>query len=205
MNFDGADSTCTYYIDEVGTTSIGVGGVMTNDGRPMMPSPMTSGQATNVASFFHTEQSGSAAYGSIVDDIGVCDATNGYLAVGERCDASAVPTPTATPTYFPDWDGDGVANAVDNCSRHANVLQDDTDNDDCGNICDADYDQSGTAGFPDFGEFLLAFGGTDQEYQHLEPIRDGDIVGYPDFGQFVLFWGNTTGPSGTTSGTTACP
>jgi hypothetical protein len=32
--------------------------------------------------------------------------------------------------------------------------QDDTDGDDCGNLCDADYNNDGIVGFPDFGIFL---------------------------------------------------
>lgn len=106
----------------------------------------------------------------------------------------------------PDSDGDGVADAIDNCSDDINTLQDDTDRDDCGNLCDADYDDSGVVGFPDFGAFALAFGGTDQEYCHVEPISGPPcVVGFPDFGFFALNFGATPGPSGSTAGTTACP
>jgi hypothetical protein len=104
----------------------------------------------------------------------------------------------------PDLDSDGIGDEIDNCSEFANTGQDDTDSDDCGNLCDADYDQGGAVGFPDFGAFVLAYGGTDEEFCHNEPIP-GCSVGFPDFGSFVLLYGSTPGPSGTTAGTTACP
>ena len=99
---------------------------------------------------------------------------------------------------------DGVLNAADNCSEKYNPAQDDTDADSCGNICDADYDDSAVVGFPDFGQFVTAFLSTDQEKCHIEPIP-GCVVGFPDFGAFVSMFLTSPGPSGTTAGTTACP
>jgi len=104
----------------------------------------------------------------------------------------------------PDFDGDGVADSSDNCSEVSNTGQDDTDLDDCGNLCDADYDNNGAGGFPDFGAFTVAFGTTDEEKIHGEPVVGG-TVGFPDFGFFTSNFGNPPGPSGTTAGTTACP
>ncbi len=104
----------------------------------------------------------------------------------------------------PCYDGDGVGCAIDNCWEDFNTGQDDTDLDGCGNICDADYDQSGIVGFPDFGQFVAAFGSTDEEKCHNEPIP-GCTVGFPDFGSFVSMFGSIPGPSGPTAGTTACP
>jgi hypothetical protein len=104
----------------------------------------------------------------------------------------------------PDSDGDGVTDAIDNCSDRVNTGQDDTDLDDCGNLCDADYGQTGTAGLADFGAFVAAFGGTDEEKCHVEAIP-GCTVGLGDFGFFVANFGVIPGPSGTTAGTTACP
>jgi len=105
----------------------------------------------------------------------------------------------------PDADGDGVADGIDNCSQAANDGQDDTDGDDCGNICDADYDQSGTVAFPDFGTFVGVFGLTGNEDQcHIQPIP-GCTVAFPDFGYLVGAFGGGAGPSGTTVGTLACP
>lgn len=105
----------------------------------------------------------------------------------------------------PDFDNDGVADNVDNCSEIANPAQVDTDGDDCGNLCDADYDQSGTVGFPDFGAFTSVFNTTGNENQcHVAPIP-GCTVGFPDFGFFTSNFNAPPGPSGTTPGTTACP
>jgi hypothetical protein len=104
----------------------------------------------------------------------------------------------------PDLDGDGVADAIDNCSEAVNPGQDDTDLDDCGNLCDADYDQNGFIGFPDLAEFAQAFSTADAEKCHIEPIP-GCTVGIPDYGFFYANTGGIPGPSGTTAGTTACP
>jgi len=104
----------------------------------------------------------------------------------------------------PDDDGDGVSNGLDNCSTVMNAAQDDTDSDDCGNFCDADYDNSGTVSFGNFGAFSIAFGGSDEEFCHVGVIP-GCVVGFDDFGFFSGAFGGPPGPSGTTSGTTACP
>ena len=103
----------------------------------------------------------------------------------------------------PDSDADGVANVIDNCSEVANSDQDDTDGDDCGNLCDTDYDQNGVAGWSDFGFFQQCFGTTSELCQHHQPI--GPFAGFVDFGAFLTDFGKTPGPSGTTAGTTACP
>ena len=99
---------------------------------------------------------------------------------------------------------DGVPDYMDNCVVACNTIQDDTDLDDCGNLCDADYDNDGIVGFSDFGAFVAAFGGTNEEFCHTEPIA-GCIVGFPDFGFMVSRFGTMPGPSNSTAGTTACP
>jgi hypothetical protein len=109
-----------------------------------------------------------------------------------------------TPAFAQDFDGDGFGDAIDNCSLVSNSAQDDTDGDDCGNLCDADYDGNGAVGFPDFGEIVDAYGGPDAQKCHVEPIP-GCVVGFPDFGFLVATYAFAPGPSGTTAGTTACP
>jgi len=41
-----------------------------------------------------------------------------------------------TPAFTLDFDGDAVADVVDNCSEDVNSFQDDTDGDYCGNLCE---------------------------------------------------------------------
>jgi hypothetical protein len=101
------------------------------------------------------------------------------------------------------FDADGVSDNIDNCSEAPNPDQDDTDADQCGNLCDADYDNSGTVGFEDFGLFTQNFATTNELYNHTEPVDD--LVGFADFGFFSVNFGTNPGPSGTTPGTTACP
>ena len=105
----------------------------------------------------------------------------------------------------PDFDGDGVADTLDNCSVRVNPDQVDTDGDDCGNLCDADYNQSGIVDIGDFGAFLQCWGYNNTLCQHTPPIGPGQSVSIGDFGFFSANFGSVPGPSGTTAGTTACP
>jgi hypothetical protein len=108
----------------------------------------------------------------------------------------------------PDGDGDGIPDSADNCSDASNAGQDDTDGDDCGNLCDADYTQDGVIGFADFGQFAVAFNVAGNPLQqHSEPVDPGRVVGFADFGYFASVFNvpGSVGPSGTTVGTLACP
>jgi hypothetical protein len=107
-----------------------------------------------------------------------------------------------------DFDSDGVFDNLDNCSEAVNPTQDDTDADDCGNLCDADYSQDGIVGFADFGGFAAAFNVVGNPLQqHAEPVDPAAQVGFADFGYFASVFNipNVVGPSGTTAGTLECP
>ena len=86
----------------------------------------------------------------------------------------ALPALGGPPCTGPDQDSDGHVDMCDNCLTDPNVSQTDCDSDGCGNVCDADFDQSG-------------------------------LVAIADFSRFAILFGGAPGPSGTTSGTTACP
>jgi hypothetical protein len=109
-----------------------------------------------------------------------------------------------TPLFAQDWDADGVQDALDNCSEDVNSGQVDTDLDDCGNLCDADYDQTGVVGFLDLFKFGAEFGRGSPLFCHVPPIP-GCLVGFSDWAFMYLSFGRPPGPSGTTAGTTACP
>ena len=98
-----------------------------------------------------------------------------------------------TPAFAVDTDGDGFDDVIDNCDLKPNPGQDDTDADGCGNLCDADYDNVETVGFFDFLEFAGAFGTTDEEKCHFEPIP-GCTVGFNDFLIFADLYGDPPGP-----------
>ena len=102
-----------------------------------------------------------------------------------------------------DFDSDGVWDNSDNCSERANPAQDDSDTDDCGNLCDADYDATGAVNFIDFSAFSFAFGSNDLQKDHTEPVAGN--INFIDFSFFSAAFGSTPGPSGTTAGTIACP
>ncbi len=110
-----------------------------------------------------------------------------------------------TPAFAGEHDGDGVADRIDNCIMVNNSTQDDTDQDDCGNLCDADYDNDGAVGILDFGQFSNAYLTNDEEKIHTDGLVAGGTVGLLDFGFFGAAFLTVPGPSGTTAGTTACP
>jgi hypothetical protein len=93
-----------------------------------------------------------------------------------------------------DVDGDGINNDSDNCLEAWNIMQDDTDVDGYGNLCDADYDNTGVVSFDNFLGFAGAFGLTsDPEKCHEEPIP-GCVVGFNDFLFFAGAYGFPPGP-----------
>ena len=110
-----------------------------------------------------------------------------------------------TPAFAGEHDGDGVPDRIDNCLMINNSTQDDTDQDDCGNLCDADYDNDGIVGILDFGQFGAAYLTNDEEKIHIDGEVAGGTVGLLDFGGFAGLYLSVPGPSGTTIGTVACP
>jgi Thrombospondin type 3 repeat len=99
-------------------------------------------------------------------------------------------------------DCDGVPDNVDNCATVPNASQCDTDQDGYGNACDADVNNDGIVGGPDFGIFTASFGATGANVADLN--CDG-IVGGPDFGGFTRMFGGSPGPSGLScAGTIPC-
>jgi hypothetical protein len=131
------------------------------------------------------------------------------LVVGLPLAAMAGPTPGGT-----DTDGDGVENAFDNCTTlgGAQSNQKDVDHDGCGDRCDGDFDQNGTAGSNDFLALKAAFGSsTGQPAYNAVPGADMDCNGAIGSSDFLLFkaeFGTTAGPSGISNSgrnPTACP
>ena len=103
----------------------------------------------------------------------------------------------------PDSDGDTVNDCADNCIDVANPGQDDSDGDSCGNLCDGDFDQDSIIGYPDMGRLSANVGTTNSNFDLTEPVGDG--VGEADANALMALFGTTPGPSGTTTGTLACP
>lgn len=106
-----------------------------------------------------------------------------------------------------DTDGDGVVDVLDNCVAKPNASQNDSDGDGCGNACDQDITQDGVVAILDFSALALAFGSTvppaNPALDFTEP--PDHIIAILDFSAMSLVFTGTPGPSGTTSGTTACP
>jgi hypothetical protein len=92
-----------------------------------------------------------------------------------------------------DTDGDGFADAADNCTEQANAGQQDTDGDGIGNACDGDFNGDCTVNFIDLGEMK-------SEFFHagaLEEDLNGDgVVNFVDLGLLKAGFFGRPGPSG---------
>ncbi|MDJ0864785.1 MAG: thrombospondin type 3 repeat-containing protein [Myxococcota bacterium] len=108
----------------------------------------------------------------------------------------------------PDFDEDGVPDALDNCVETPNASQRDTARDGYGDACDPDYNNDGAVGIPDFNVLRGQFGLTDED-PGFDPAVDHNedgAVGIPDFNVFRSFFGGPPGPSGLEcAGTVPCP
>ena len=85
----------------------------------------------------------------------------------------------------------------------ANPAQDDTDGDNCGNICDGDFNQDGDIKVGELFVIIDFLGLFDELHNMSEPVTDDVKVG--DIFVVIPFLGFPAGPSATTEGTLACP
>lgn len=93
-----------------------------------------------------------------------------------------------------DADGDGVDDALDNCTQVANADQRDTNGDGYGNLCDADLDNNGMVNTRDLALFKTAFG---QTGANLDADLNGNgSVNTQDLAIFKGLFGKPPGPSG---------
>lgn len=94
--------------------------------------------------------------------------------------------------FATDADGDGVTNSADNCQDIANPFQRDTDNDNYGNICDADFNNDCVVNGVDLGIMKLRFFGADPDAD----LNGDGVVNAVDLGLLRARFFATPGPSG---------
>jgi hypothetical protein len=106
-----------------------------------------------------------------------------------------------------DTDGDGIANAADNCTLVPNgplapdaggASQRDTDGDGYGNLCDGDLNGNGAVNAADLALFRLAFG-SNAASANWNPHADfngSGSVNAADLALFRTLFSNPPGPSG---------
>ena len=108
----------------------------------------------------------------------------------------------------PDSDADGVADAEDDCLLVPNYTQLDSNQDGYGNACDADYDDDGLVGSPDWILLAKAFGATSGSPSYDAALdADGNgVIGTAEFALVGSWFGDPPGPSGLAcAGTIPCP
>ncbi|MCC6640065.1 MAG: right-handed parallel beta-helix repeat-containing protein [Deltaproteobacteria bacterium] len=122
--------------------------------------------------------------------------------------------PASIGTIDPDRDADGVLDPVDNCLEDANGalagpnVQLDADGDGIGNVCDADLNQDGFVGIPDFGIMLPCYlksvgpgKGPAGDPECRESDMDGNgVVQVQDFLYFLFGYNAPPGPVGAKDG-----
>jgi hypothetical protein len=115
---------------------------------------------------------------------------------------------TSSPREEPDADSDGVTDAEDDCLLAGNSSQLDTDQDGYGNACDADYNNDGMVGAPDWAMLGGAFGATSGSPDY-DPRLDANGDGVIGTAELVLLgssFGDPPGPSGLAcAGSPPCP
>lgn len=116
------------------------------------------------------------------------------LAVRSDLAGDAIPTTLIASTNVElDTDGDGVPDAIDNCTLEPNGDQRDTNGDGFGNICDADLNNDNIINFLDLGLVRSVFF-TDAE----DADFNGDgVVNFVDLGILRQSFFGEPGPSGT--------
>jgi hypothetical protein len=132
---------------------------------------------------------------------------SGGLEIIELPNCGATPVFGAGGAGPPDEDGDGVLDFQDNCLGVSNPDQLDTNQDGYGNLCDADFNDDGVIGGPEFNAILIAFGaesgdpGFDPD---MDMNGDGAIGGF-EFNLVLGAFGGVPGPSGLScAGTPGC-
>jgi hypothetical protein len=77
-----------------------------------------------------------------------------------------------------------VPDAVDNCVTAPNPGQEDSDNDLCGNHCDADYNQDTAVSIIDYGIFRSCFSGSVRAVCDHAPELLNGVISIEDFAVF---------------------
>ena len=99
-----------------------------------------------------------------------------------------------------DSDQDGVPDEFDNCTNVLNAPQRDTDGDNYGNACDADFNNDCVVNAVDLGLLRVAFFSTDGEpnWNPNADINGDGVVNVVDLGTLRSVFFQAPGPSGTT-------
>lgn len=104
-----------------------------------------------------------------------------------------------------DFDGDGVFDLFDNCVRHDNVEQQDSDQDGFGNVCDADFNDDGVVGAGDVALIASRAGVLAAGNEEFDLDSSG-VVGANDVARAANASGQPPGPSGLAcAGVAPCP
>jgi hypothetical protein len=98
----------------------------------------------------------------------------------------------------PDADSDGIPDVLDKCSQDSRnaALTCDTDQDGYGNVCDADFNQSGTTNSTDFSMFFVPSLNSGVPSSRGTDMNCSGTVNSTDFSMFFVPKLNTSAPPG---------
>jgi hypothetical protein len=101
VNVDGTNGQCDVYVDLASSNDWGTGDVYKICASGCDEGQLDSTDTWTVKGISHVEESGQST-GSVIDNLGLCDATAGFTPAGTKCGRDTpVATPTASPTATP--------------------------------------------------------------------------------------------------------
>lgn len=140
---------------------------------------------------------------SLIDEsvaaVGLGDPADAYTPATDILGAvrDSAPDAGAYEYFPPDTDGDGIADAEDNCTLVANPSQCDSDGDGYGNLCDGDLDNNGFTNVQDYAQFRAELGAPSTPPSfNVADLNCNSAVNAQDYAIFRRLLGLPPGPSG---------
>lgn len=205
----------TYEVTNTGEVAVSEGEVTVTDSQPGIAPVLDPGSDVGGDSILSPGETWTYTASALALDLtlppvgitvvpGCNDNRNTYENVGrvDLAETTVFDEDTSHYCNMGDVDGDGVTDREDNCYLKPNGplspdaggnSQRDTDEDNYGNVCDGDLDNSGgVVNFGDLAAFKTTFGTTDPD---ADFDGSGGVVNFGDLATFKQLFGQPPGPS----------